>query len=93
MRGRISYDPRFINQRPDGVTTVKTTGLVVIAHDGFAAAERCRKRNPMRARRLENLAETLISAAVVVLRSEEAMVPMEVINAISELNKMCGKPR
>lgn len=93
MRSQISYDPRFMKRLPDGGVTIKTVGLVVIAHDGFAAADRCRKRNPVRARKLENLAETLISAAAVVLRSEEAMVPMEVVAAITELNELCGNTR
>ena len=72
--------------------TVKTLGVVSIAQDGFAAAERCRKKDPRRARRLRNLAETLLSAAVVVLRHEEAKVPQEVLEAISELTSELRKP-
>ena len=72
--------------------TVKTLGVISIAQDGFAAAEQCKKKDPRRARRLRNLAETLLSAAVVVLRHEEAKVPQEVLEAISELTSELRKP-
>ena len=91
MNSQINYDPRLMKRLPDGVITVRTAGIVVIAHDGFAEAARCRKRNPARARKMENLAETLIAAAAVILRHEEALVPMEVVNAISELTGMLAR--
>lgn len=91
MNPQISYDPRLMKRLPDGVVTVRTAGIVVIAHNGFAAAARCRKRSPARARTMENLAETLIAAAAVILRHEEALVPMEVVNAISELTGMLAR--
>lgn len=93
MSTQISYDPRFVKRNHDGVVALNTVGIVMVAHDGFAAADRCRKRNPGRARRLENLAETLISAAAVVLRFEEAMVPIEVAEAITELSDLCRNAR
>ena len=72
--------------------TVKTLGLVSIAQDGFVAAQACAKKNPRRAKRLNNLAETLLSAAMVVLRHEEAAVPQEVMAAISELTDALRAP-
>ena len=72
---------------PNGVFTVKTIGLIVMAHDGFAEAERCRKRAPARARRLENMAESLIAVAAVILRHEEARVPLEVADMVTGIRE------
>lgn len=81
-------------QLDDGTVccTVKTLGVISIAHDGLAAAQACSKTNPRRARRLNNLAETLLAAAAVILRYEEAMVPFPVLDAIAELSNELREP-
>lgn len=94
MKRKDGMPPWQERQLSDGSIcfTVKTLGVVAIAQDGFAAAEQCRKKDPRRARRLNNLAETLLSAAAVVLRYEEAKVPHKVLEAISELTNELRKP-
>lgn len=76
-----------LHGQPNGVFTVKTIGLIVFAHDGFAEAERCRKRAPARAERLDNMAESLIAVAAVILRHEEAQVPLEVADMIAGIKE------
>ena len=94
MNRKVSTPPWQEGQLRDSSIcfTVRTLGVVAITQDGFAAAELCRKKDPRRARRLSELAETLLSAAAVVLRYEEVRMPMEVLEAISELSDELRKP-
>ncbi len=100
MEGETTWQQRRMKAIGLGITERKipsaspsqTLGLVSIAQDGFVAAQVCAKKNPRRAKRLDNLAETLLSAAMVVLRHEEAVVPQEVMAAISELTEALRAP-
>jgi len=63
--------------------TVRTLGVVSLAHDAKTLSEKLRKKKPKLAEQLDNAHETLVAAGALILRHEEASVPMKVAEAIS----------
>ena len=68
---------------------VRVIDVVDAAQKGFDAAERC-EYEPI-ANHLQELSETLLSAAVVVLRHRRAMIPVEVQDTMYRLNEAMNR--
>ncbi len=70
-----------------GRRTVTTIRLIETAHDGFQLAEE------LKVEEAADLAETLMSAAVVGLRHREVQVPQEVYNSLERLTRLVRDAR
>lgn len=62
---------------------VKTLGIVSLAHDAKALSDKLKKSNPDLASKLDDAHETLVAVSALILRHEEAQVPLNTAEVVS----------
>ena len=72
------------SQTPDGIE-INTLAMIHMAHRGLALAERLSATDPETAADILSAADTLVSAAALVLRWPKAMIPRSAGSAFSKL--------